>query len=66
LPAPTLVSVEDLLDMHDRVVSSPDGADGPILHVAVMYGFPATGDVWEVADIESDVGTAVIRVVYGD
>jgi hypothetical protein len=52
--------------MHDRVVSSPDGADGPILHVAVMYGFPATGDVWEVADIESDVGTAVIRVVYGD
>ena len=42
------------------------GADGPPLHLAVLYGFPPTGDAWEVADIESDAGTAIIRVLYDD
>jgi hypothetical protein len=42
------------------------GADGPPLHVAVLYGFPPTGDVWEVADIESDAGTAILQIVYDD
>jgi hypothetical protein len=42
------------------------GADGPPLHLAVLYGFPPTGDVWEVADIESGAGTAILRVVYDD
>ena len=42
------------------------GADGPPLHLAVMYGFPPTGDVWEVAGIESGAGTAIVRVVYDD
>jgi hypothetical protein len=40
------------------------GADGPPLHLAVLYGFPPTGDVWEVAGIESGAGTAIVRVVY--
>src|SRR5215212_890690 len=42
------------------------GADGPPLHLAVLYGFPPTGDVWEVAGIESGAGTAIVRVVYDD
>ena len=42
------------------------GADGPPLHLAVMYGFPPGGDVWEVAGIESGAGTAILRVVYDD
>ena len=40
------------------------GADGPPLHLAVMWGFPPTGDVWEVAGIESGAGTAIVRVLY--
>jgi hypothetical protein len=40
--------------------------DAPIDHVAVLYGSPPGGDVWEVADIESDAGTAILRVVYDD
>ena len=40
------------------------GADGPPLHLAVLYGFPPTGDVWEVAGIESGAGTAIVRVLY--
>jgi len=40
------------------------GADGPPLHLAVLYGFPPTGDVWEVAGIESGSGTAIVRVLY--
>jgi hypothetical protein len=40
------------------------GADGPPLHLAVLYGFPTGGDVWEVAGIESGAGTAIVRVVY--
>jgi hypothetical protein len=43
-----------------------DNPDAPIHHVAVLYGFPPGGDVWEVADIESDAGTAILRVVYDD
>ena len=42
------------------------GADGPPLHLAVLYGFPPGGDVWEVAGIESGAGTAIVRVVYDD
>jgi hypothetical protein len=42
------------------------GADGPPLHLAVLWGFPPTGDVWEVAGIESGAGTAIVRVVYDD
>jgi hypothetical protein len=42
------------------------GADGPPLHLAVMYGFPPGVDVWEVAGIGSDAGTAILRVVYDD
>jgi hypothetical protein len=42
------------------------GADGPPLHLAVLYGFPPTGDVWEIAGIESGAGTAIVRVVYDD
>jgi hypothetical protein len=40
------------------------GADGPPLHLAWLHGFPPTGDVWEVAGIESGVGTAIVRVLY--
>ena len=40
------------------------GADGPPLHLAVLWGFPPTADVWEVAGIESGAGTAIVRVVY--
>src|SRR5215216_3979335 len=40
------------------------GADGPPLHLAVLYGFPPGGDVWEVAGIESGAGTTIVRVVY--
>jgi hypothetical protein len=40
------------------------GADGPPLHLAVLWGFPPKGDVWEVAGIESGAGTAIVRVVY--
>ena len=42
------------------------GADGPPLHLAVLYGFPPGGDVWEVVGIESGAGTAIVRVVYDD
>ena len=42
------------------------GADGPPLHLAVLFGFPATGDVREVAGIESGAGTAIVEVVYDD
>ena len=45
---------------------SQRGADGPPLHLAVLYGFPPTGDVWEVAGIESGAGTAIIRVLYDE
>jgi len=42
-------------------------ADGPPLHLAVLFGFPPTGgDVWEVAGIESGAGTTIVRVVYDD
>jgi hypothetical protein len=40
------------------------GADGPPLHLAVLFGFPPTGDVWEAAGIERGAGTAIVRVVY--
>jgi hypothetical protein len=40
------------------------GADGPPLHLAVLWGFPPTGDVWEIAGIESGAGTAIVRVLY--
>jgi hypothetical protein len=40
------------------------GADGPPLHLAMLFGFPPTGDVWEVAGIESGAGTAIVRVLY--
>ena len=40
------------------------GADGPPLHLAWLHGFPPTGDVWEVAGIESGAGTAIVRVLY--
>ena len=42
------------------------GADGPPLHLAVLWGFPPGGDVWELAGIERGAGTAVIKVVYDD
>jgi hypothetical protein len=42
------------------------GADGPPLHLAVLFDFPPTADVWEVAGIESGAGTAIVRVVYDD
>src|SRR5215211_4171435 len=41
-------------------------ADGPPLHLAVLFGFPPGGDVWEVAGIESGAGKAIVRVVYDD
>ena len=31
-----------------------------------MHGFSPTGDVWEVAGIESGAGTAIVRVLYDD
>ena len=40
------------------------GADRPPLHLAVLWGFPPTGDVWEVAGIERGAGTAIVRVLY--
>jgi hypothetical protein len=40
------------------------GADGSPLHLAVLFGFPPTADVWEVAGIESGAGTAIVRVLY--
>jgi hypothetical protein len=40
------------------------GADGPPLHLAVLWGFPPTENAWEVAGIESGAGTAIVRVVY--
>jgi hypothetical protein len=40
------------------------GADGPPLHLAVLFDFPATGDVWELAGIERGAGTAIVRVVF--
>jgi hypothetical protein len=46
------------------VCPARDDPDAPIRHVAVLYGFPPTGDVWEVAGIESGAGTAIVRVVY--
>jgi hypothetical protein len=42
------------------------GADGPPLHLAVLFGFPPGVDVWEVAGIESGGGTAIVEVVYDD
>src|SRR5215212_6766176 len=39
------------------------GADGPPLHLAVLWGLPPTGDVWGVRDIENAVR---IKVVYDD
>jgi hypothetical protein len=45
-----------------------DNPDAPIRHVEVRYGFPPTGDVWEVEDIESDAveGAVILKVVYDD
>jgi hypothetical protein len=46
-----------------------DNPDAPIRHIEVRHGFPPTGDVWEVEDIETDAaveGRAVINVVYDD
>ena len=40
------------------------GADGPPLHLAFLFGFPPTADLWEVAGIESGAGTAIVRVLY--
>ena len=42
------------------------GADGPPLHLAWLFDFPPTGDLWEAAGIESGAGTAIVRVVYDD
>ena len=44
-----------------------DDPEAPIRHLEVRHGFPPTGDVWEVEDIETDAaveGRAVINVVY--
>jgi hypothetical protein len=40
------------------------GADGPPLHLAFLFDFPPTADVWEVAGIERGAGTAIVRVLY--
>ena len=42
------------------------GADGPPLHLAVLWGFPPTADVWELAGMERGAGTAIVRMVYSD
>ena len=42
------------------------GADGPPLHLAVLWGFPPGGDVWELAGIERGAGTAIVRMAYSD
>ena len=45
-----------------------DDPKAPIRHLEVRHGFPPTGDVWEVEDIESDAveGTVIVKVVYDD
>jgi len=45
-----------------------DNPNSPIRHIEVLHGFPPGGDIWEVADAESDTneGRAVIKVVYDD
>ena len=45
-----------------------DNPKAPIRHIEVLHGFPPGGDIWEVADAESDTneGRAVIKVVYDD
>jgi hypothetical protein len=40
-----------------------DNPKAPIRHIEVLYGFPPTGDVWGVRDIENAVR---IKVVYDD
>jgi hypothetical protein len=40
------------------------GADGPPLHLAFLFDFPPTADVWELAGIERGAGTAIVRVLY--
>jgi hypothetical protein len=42
------------------------GADGPPLHLAFLFGFPPTADLWEVAGIESGAGTAIVEVIVDD
>ena len=42
------------------------GADGPPLHLAVLWGFPPTADVWELVGIERGAGTAIVRMAYSD
>jgi hypothetical protein len=39
-----------------------------VRHLEVRHGFPPTGDVWEVEDIESDAveGMVIVKVVYDD
>ena len=45
-----------------------DNPKAPIRHIEVLHGFPPGGDIWEVADAESETneGRAVIKVVYDD
>jgi hypothetical protein len=45
-----------------------DNSKAPIRHIEVRWGFPLTGGVWEVEDIESDddENAARIKVVYDD
>jgi hypothetical protein len=40
------------------------GADGQPLHLAFLFDFPPTADVWEVAGIERGAGTAIVRVLF--
>ena len=45
-----------------------DNPKAPIRHIEILHGFPPGGDIWEVADAESETneGRAVIKVVYDD
>ena len=42
------------------------GADGLPLHLAFLFGFPPTADLWRVAGIESGAGTAIVEVGFDD
>ena len=43
-----------------------DDPEAPIRHFEVRYGFPPTGDVWEVEDLEGETveGAAILQIVY--
>lgn len=45
-----------------------DNPKAPVRHIEVRHGFPPTGDMWEVEDIESGTvdNGVILNVVYDD